>query len=104
MRILHLEHILFIADDIKATTAWYVDVLCFHVGDSPDFGIPANRLYLDGGDVIHIAQVPEGSASKAKSNPASHDDIALGGRPIHHLAFCARGLTETLVHLAAQKV
>ena len=104
MRISHLEHFLIIGDDIKATTAWYVDVLCFHVGDSPDFGVPVNWPYLDGGDVIHMAQAPEGAASKAKSNPASRDDVVLGGRPIYHVAFRASGLTETLVHLAAQKV
>ena len=55
MRVSHLEHILIIADDIKVTTAWYVDVLCFHVGDSPDFGVPVNWPHLDGGEVIHIA-------------------------------------------------
>ena len=44
MPVSHLEHFLIIADDIEATTTWYVDVLGFRQGMHPDFGVPVNWL------------------------------------------------------------
>ncbi len=102
MALSHLEHFLIIADDMEATTAWYVDVLGFSVGDSPDFGTPVSWLYLGAGDVIHIAQAPDGG--KEGAVPGSREDIAHGGRPIHHIAFRANGLTATVAHLRSLQV
>jgi catechol 2,3-dioxygenase-like lactoylglutathione lyase family enzyme len=102
MPISHLEHFLIVADDVEATTAWYVDVLGFRLGDHPDFGVPVNWLYLGDGDVIHIAQAPSNSEKSAAA--PSRDDIARGGRPIHHIAFRASGLAETMAHLKSMAV
>ena len=102
MPISHLEHFLIIADDVEATTAWYVDVLGFRLGDHPDFGVPVNWLYLGDADVIHIAQTPgDGKDGQA---PVRRGDISRGGRPIHHVAFRASGLAETVAHLKARNV
>ncbi len=102
MPISHLEHFLIVADDMEATAQWYVDVLGFHVGEAPDFGAPVKWLYLGDGDVIHIAQSRD-SASK-KRTPMSREEIARGGRPIHHIAFRADGLADTLAHLQSRNI
>ncbi|MBT4490204.1 MAG: hypothetical protein HOK30_25220 [Rhodospirillaceae bacterium] len=104
MPISHLEHFLIVADDMEATAAWYVDILGFQVGEAPDFGTPVKWLYLgDGaGDVIHIAPARDGG--EAKRSPASREEIARGGRPIHHIAFRANGLSDTLAHLRARDI
>ncbi len=102
MAISHLEHFLIMADDVEVTTAWYVDVLGFRVGEHPDFGVPVNWLYLGNSDVIHIAQAPGEVGQEAAL--VSREDIARGGRPIHHVAFCAADLTGTLARLKAKNV
>jgi len=102
MRISHLEHFLIIADDIEKTTSWYVDNLGFSVGETPDFGVPVNWLYLGDRDVIHVAQSNVSNSSKRPV--ATRSEITRGGRPIHHVAFRASGLDETLVHLQANEI
>ena len=104
MPISHLETFLIIADDVEATTAWYVDMLGFRLGGHPDFGVPVNWLYLDDGDVIHIAQAPKDEIDGKTPVTTSRDNIARGGRPIHHIAFRASGLKQTLAHLEAKGV
>ena len=104
MPVSHLEHFLIIADDIEATTTWYVDMLGFRQGMHPDFGVPVNWLYLDDGDVIHIAQAPKDEIDGKSPATSSRDDIARGGRPIHHVAFRASGLKQTLSYLASKGV
>lgn len=100
MPISHLEHFLIVAEDLEKTVAWYVDVLGFHVGESPDFGVPVRWLYLGDGDVIHVAQAPDGGqGAGVGGEAASREDIARGGRPIHHVAFRASGLAETLARI-----
>ena len=102
MRISHLEHFLIIADDIEETTSWYVDNLGFCVGETPDFGVPVNWLYLGDRDVIHVAQSNVSNISKRPV--ATRSEITRGGHPIHHVAFRASGLDETLVHLQANGI
>ena len=89
MRISHLEHFLIIADDIEETTSWYVDNLGFCVGETPDFGVPVNWLYLGDRDVIHVSQSNVNNCSKRPV--ATRSEITRGGRPIHHVAFRASG-------------
>ena len=95
MPLLHIEHMLVKANDIEETRDWYEQVLGMEVGEHPDFGIPVYWLYLDGRDVIHIVQAESPEAVEA----ASRENIAAGGRPIHHVAFRAEGLDETLSRL-----
>jgi catechol 2,3-dioxygenase-like lactoylglutathione lyase family enzyme len=104
MPVSHLEHFLIIAEDVEATTAWYVDVLGFRLGEHPDFGVPVNWLYLGDGDVIHITQAPGDEIGETPPGPGNREDIARGGRPIHHVAFRASGLKQTLAHLEAKNV
>jgi catechol 2,3-dioxygenase-like lactoylglutathione lyase family enzyme len=79
-------------------------MLGFRLGGHPDFGVPVNWLYLDDGDVIHIAQAPKDEIDGKTPVTTSRDNIARGGRPIHHIAFRASGLKQTLAHLEAKGV
>ena len=54
MPLSHVEHLLLQSDDIEATKDWYVKVLGFRVGPSPDFKFPVYWLYLGDNDVIHL--------------------------------------------------
>ena len=102
MQISQLEHFLIIADDIEETASWYVHNLGFRVGRNPDFGVPVKWLYLGDRDVIHISQSSNKNLDK---RPApSRSEIVKGGHPIHHVAFRAYGLDETLVHLEATNI
>ena len=102
MQISQLEHFLIIADDIEETASWYVHNLGFRVGRNPDFGVPVKWLYLGDRDVIHISQSSNKNLDK---RPApSRSEIVKGGHPIHHVAFRACGLDETLVHLDSNNI
>ena len=62
--------------------------------------MPVRGRYLGDGDVIHVAQAPDGGQGEgAGREAASREDISRGGRPIHHVAFRAIGLAETLARL-----
>ena len=102
MQISQLEHFLIIADDIEETASWYVDNLGFRVGKNPDFGVPVTWLYLGDRDVIHISQ--SRGENRFKRPAATRVEIIKGGHPIHHVAFRAYGLDETLVHLDANNI
>ncbi len=104
MPLSHLEHLLILADDLEATKDWYVDVLGFRVGEHPDFGVHVYWLYLGDGDVLHVAQAADGGEPKDAKAPPAADEIARGGRPIHHVAFRASGLAEMRAHLEASDV
>ena len=102
MQISQLEHFLIVADDIEETASWYVDNLGFRVGKNPDFGIPVKWLYLGDRDVIHISQ--SSGKNRFKRRAITRSEIVKGGRPIHHVAFRAHGLDETLAHLEANNI
>ena len=65
MPISHLEHFLLQTDDIDRTCDWYVEVLGFHVGPSPDFKFPVKWLYLGERDVIHVCEGGKGVSTAA---------------------------------------
>ncbi len=104
MPLSHLEHLLILADDVETTKDWYVDVLGFRVGEHPDFGVHVYWLYLGDGDVLHVAQAADDGAPKDEQAPPASDDIARGGRPIHHVAFRASGLADMRARLEAKNV
>ncbi|MDP6345973.1 MAG: VOC family protein [Alphaproteobacteria bacterium] len=101
MRLEHLAHLLVIAKDLDATRDWYADVLGLTEGPHPDFGVPVHWMYLDGQDVVHIGQAP---AEEEFGAVGDKEVIALGGRPIHHVAFHATGLAEMKDHLIAKGI
>ena len=100
MPIHHIEHMLVVANDIEATKDWYVEVLGLEVGDHPDFGVPVYWLYAGAQDVVHVVQ----ASQPEEVSPTDETVIAAGGRPVHHVAFRAEGLSETLAHLRSLEV
>ncbi|HSH08590.1 MAG TPA: VOC family protein [Burkholderiales bacterium] len=104
MPISHLEHFLIQTDDIERTCDWYVRVLGFRIGPSPDFRFPVKWLYLGEQDVIHVC---EGGAavSEARQRYLGQQSQALrGSGVIDHVAFRCTGLDETIARLKAAGV
>jgi catechol 2,3-dioxygenase-like lactoylglutathione lyase family enzyme len=97
MAISHLEHFLVVAQDYEVTVKWYIDNLGFEKGPHPDFGadVEVTWLYLGDRDVIHIAPPRPDDEPRPTSGPnATPEEIAQGGRPIHHIAFRAANRIE----------
>src|SRR2546430_15945776 len=100
MPLSHIEHYLVLSDDIDATRDWYRDVLGMQEGRHPDFGFPVYWMYLGGVDVVHIGR----SAKHASDEQTAYlgrlaQDAGAGTGAIDHIAFRAKGLSETLAHL-----
>ena len=59
------EHVLILADDLKKTKEFYVDLLGLKDGYRPDFPFPGHWLYLNEDDkaaCIHLAMRSKGMA------------------------------------------
>ncbi len=100
----HLQHVLIQTADMEATKDWYVNVLGMEVGPHPDFKIPVYWLYLNGRDVLHIA---EGGAnvSENRLRYVGQDSQAThGSGVVDHIAFHATGLSEMIDRLTKQGV
>ena len=57
------EHVLILADDLKKTKEFYVDLLGLKDGYRPDFPFPGHWLYLNEDDkaaCIHLAMRKQG--------------------------------------------
>lgn len=96
MPLSHLEHFLVQADDIEATKDWYVNVLGFHVGDSPNFKFPVYWLYLGDRDIVHITE----GGSKVSVNRLKYlgqqSQATQGSGVVDHIAFRCSGLKEMI--------
>ena len=105
MPLSHIEHILVAADDIDATRDWYARVLGMTSGPHPDFGFPVHWMYLGGVDVVHIGPSAKmaGAIQKQYLGRTSQG-TGQGTGAIDHIAFRAKGLRETLLHLRRHKV
>lgn len=104
MPISHLDHFLVQTDDIERTCDWYVRVLGFRIGPSPEFRFPVKWLYLGERDVIHVC---EGGAdvSEARKRYLGQQSADLhGSGVIDHVAFRCTGLDEMLARLTAAGV
>ena len=104
MPISHLEHFLIVSNSYGETCAWYIDNLGMQEGPHPDFGpdVEVTWLYLGDKDVIHI--VPASEDETSNTGPPldlTVEDIAKGGRPIHHIAFRAAGRAEMISRFKA---
>ncbi len=104
MPISHLEHFLLQTDDIDRTCDWYVEVLGFHVGPSPDFKFPVKWLYLGERDVIHVCEGGKGVSDARKRYLGQQSEDLHGSGVIDHVAFRCTGLDEMIARLKAAGV
>ena len=82
------EHVLILADDLKKTKEFYVDLLGLKDGYRPDFPFPGHWLYLNEDDkaaCIHLAMRKQGDGQDyyiGKKN-----NVKSGSGAIDHVAF-----------------
>ncbi len=89
MKLNSFEHVLVLADDLKATRDFYVDVLGLEAGFRPDFGFPGYWLYLGGSACIHLAEKRTiGDNSTGDSGATG----PVGSGCIDHIAFNAEDI------------
>jgi len=104
MPISHLEHFLIQTDDIERTCDWYVRVLGFRIGPSPDFRFPVKWLYLGDQDVIHVCEGGAAVSEARKRYLGQQSEDLRGSGVIDHVAFRCSGLDEMLARLRASGV
>jgi catechol 2,3-dioxygenase-like lactoylglutathione lyase family enzyme len=104
MPLSHIEHVLIQTPDMAATRDWYVRVLGFRVGPSPDFKFPVCWLYLGEQDVIHITEGGANVSENRKRYVGQDSQATRGSGVIDHVAFRCTGLREMLAHLKAERV
>lgn len=104
MPIDRLEHFLIQTEDIERTCEWYVRVLGFRVGPSPDFQFPVKWLYLGEQDVIHVCEGGAGVSEARKRYLGQHSEELRGSGVIDHVAFRCSGLEDMLARLKASGV
>ncbi|MBV9330751.1 MAG: VOC family protein [Alphaproteobacteria bacterium] len=86
-----LDHVTVRCTDLAHSRAFYSDVLGMVDGDRPDFGFPGAWLYLADRPVVHLIGGPG-----AKQ--------AAGTGHVDHIAFAARGLSETKARLESRNI
>ena len=93
MPVSYLEYYLIVEKSYQASCDQYVSNLRMRVRPRRDFGpdVEVTWLYIGDHDIIHIASPREREASDDTPISFSEQDIAKGGRPIHHSAFRASG-------------
>jgi catechol 2,3-dioxygenase-like lactoylglutathione lyase family enzyme len=104
MPLSHIEHVLIQTPDMAATRDWYVRVLGFRVGPSPDFKFPVCWLYLGEQDVIHITEGGANVSENRKRYVGQDSQATRGSGVIDHVAFRCTGLRAMLAHLKAERV
>ena len=104
MPLSHIEHVLIQSADMAATRDWYVRVLGFRVGPSPDFKFPVCWLYLGEQDVIHVTEGGANVSENRKRYVGQDSQATQGSGAIDHVAFRCTGLRATLAHLKAEGV
>ncbi|MGW8271573.1 MAG: VOC family protein [Burkholderiales bacterium] len=104
MPVSHLEHFLIQTDDIERTCDWYVRVLGFRIGPSPDFRFPVKWLYLGDQDVIHVCEGGAAVSEARKRYLGQQSQDLRGSGVIDHVAFRCSGLDEMLARLRASGV
>ncbi len=82
------EHVLILADDLKKTKEFYVDLLGLKDGYRPDFPFPGHWLYLNEDDkaaCIHLAMRMQGDGQDYYIG--KKDNVKSGSGAIDHVAF-----------------
>ena len=95
----YMEHFLLQTEDIEATKDWYVKVLGFRVGPSPDFKFPVYWLYLGDRDVLHITTGGKNVSDNRKKYVGQQSEAATGTGVIDHIGFRTTGLLDMIDHL-----
>jgi catechol 2,3-dioxygenase-like lactoylglutathione lyase family enzyme len=99
MPLTYMEHFLLQTEDIEATKDWYVNVLGFRVGPSPDFKFPVYWLYLGDRDVLHITTGGKNVSDNRKKYVGQQSDASTGTGVIDHIGFRTTGLVDMIDHL-----
>jgi catechol 2,3-dioxygenase-like lactoylglutathione lyase family enzyme len=84
------NHFTILTDDVPGTAAFYEEMLGLTVGERPPFSFPGAWLYANGQPILHVI------------GGRSQDELRAG--VIDHMAFSAKGLTETLARLAKRDI
>ena len=101
MPLSHIEHVLIQTADMAATRDWYVRVLGFRVGPSPDFKFPVCWLYLGDQDVIHVTEGGARVSDNRRRYVGQESSATQGSGVIDHVAFRCTGLVRMLEHLTS---
>lgn len=104
MPVTHLEHFLIQTADIEATRDWYVNVLGFREGPSPDFKFPVVWLYLGDRDIVHLTQGGKNVSDNRKAYLGQHSDALNGSGVVDHVAFRCTGLRDMMANLETRQV
>ena len=104
MPLSHLEHYLIQTEDIEETKDWYVNVLGFRVGPTPDFKFPVYWLYLGNQDVLQIKQGGTNVSENRKRYLGQQSDAVFGSGVIDHIAFRCHGLKDMMAQLKRHNV
>ena len=78
MPLSYMEHFLLQTEDIEATKDWYVKILGFRVGPSPDFKFPVYWLYLGDRDVLHITTGGKNVSENRKKYVGQQSEASAG--------------------------
>ena len=90
MAVSGMNHFTILTDDVPRTVAFYARFLGLRDGPRPSLGFPGAWLYAGEEAILHVV----GGRKK--------DELTRG--VIDHMAFTARGLSDTLALLAAHSV
>lgn len=90
MAVSGMNHFTILTDDVPRTVAFYARFLGLRDGPRPSLGFPGAWLYAGEEAILHVV----GGRRK--------DELTRG--VIDHMAFTARGLSDTLALLAAHDV
>jgi catechol 2,3-dioxygenase-like lactoylglutathione lyase family enzyme len=104
MPLSYIEHFLLQTEDIEATKDWYVKVLGFRVGPSPDFKFPVYWLYLDDRDVLHITTGGQNVSENRKKYVGQDSQASSGSGVIDHIGFRTTGLADMIEHLKKHNI
>ena len=104
MPLSYMEHFLLQTEDIEATKDWYVKILGFRVGPSPDFKFPVYWLYLGDRDVLHITTGGKNVSENRKKYVGQQSEASAGTGVIDHVGFRTTGLHEMIEHLTKNKI
>jgi catechol 2,3-dioxygenase-like lactoylglutathione lyase family enzyme len=104
MPLSYMEHVLLQTEDIEATKDWYVKVLGFRVGPSPDFKFPVYWLYLGDRDVLHLTTGGKNVSENRKKYVGQESQASTGTGVIDHIGFRTTGLAEMIEHLKKHNI
>jgi len=96
-----LQHVLIQTTDLSGTVRWWQEVLGLQPGPHPDFGFPVAWLYLDGEDVLHLAQGGAGVPANRQAYLGQESQAERGSGVVDHLAFHGTDLPGMIRHLRA---